>query len=111
MLDKSGRAGKETGHGVWAQVALMAIVGVGSMVMLEARPADPHEAAGVFPPWWSRRAVVVAASQAGRIVSAGRAPFIIIVRAPQGDVAARLAKSGALFSIDPAAALGCGHRV
>lgn len=92
----------------WLPAALMACASLIFLVILEARPIDPHEAAGIFPPWWSQGAVIAAASQAGAVVAGGRSPFVIIVRSSTPDVAARLHRAGALFSIDPGRALACG---
>jgi len=73
-----------------------------------ARPLDAHQAAGVFPPWWSPARALDAASRAGPVSAAGRAPFILVVRSPEGDVAARLRRAGALFVLDPGLARACG---
>ncbi|CAN5815276.1 hypothetical protein BH11PSE1_BH11PSE1_32980 [soil metagenome] len=87
--------------------ALIAVVGVVAVTLLGARPLDPHEAAGVFPPWWGREAVLVAASDAGAVLAVGSLPFIVLVRSDQGDAPARLHRAGALFSIDPGRVAPC----
>ncbi|CAN5569221.1 hypothetical protein BH10PSE5_BH10PSE5_25470 [soil metagenome] len=86
---------------------LIATVGVAAATLLGARPLDLHEAAGVFPPWWGREAVLVAASGAGAVLAVGTLPFIVIVRSDQGDAPSRLRKAGALFSIDPGRVAPC----
>jgi len=68
---------------------------------------DPREAAGVFPPWWSREAVFSAAGQAGVIRDLGAAPFIVTVRASDGRAAQRLRQAGALFIVAPAGSAAC----
>jgi hypothetical protein len=73
-----------------------------------ARPLDAHQAAGVFPPWWSREQVMDAASRAGPVSAAGRSPFVLVVHSSDGDVAARLRRAGALFVLDPGLARACG---
>ncbi|MFZ3005654.1 MAG: hypothetical protein WA047_05725 [Phenylobacterium sp.] len=85
----------------------IAVAGVAAATLLGARPLDPSEAAGVFPPWWGREAALVAASDAGSVLAVGTLPFIVIVRAEQGDASARLRKAGALFSIDPGRVAPC----
>jgi len=107
MSSESAETRTQERH-VWPAVALTLLASLVSLLLLEARPLDPHEAAGVFPPWWGRGAVIGAAARAGQIVSAGAVPFVVVVRSPTGDAAARLAKAGALLSIDPGPALGCG---
>ena len=86
---------------------LIAVAGVAAATLLGARPLDPHEAAGVFPPWWGREAVLVAASDAGAVLAVGSLPFIVVVRSAQGDAPARLRRAGALFSIDPGRVAPC----
>lgn len=91
----------------WAPALVLALAGLVGAAAAAGRPLDEREAAGVFPPWWSQEAALVAASQAGAVVAVGQAPFVIVVRAPEGDVAGRLRRAGALFSIDPAQARAC----
>lgn len=79
-------------------------------IPLAARPLDPEIAAGVFPPWWEARRVTLAGAQAGLILGQGSYPFIIIVRDPGGDAAARLHRAGALLTLDPQQAGGCTPR-
>lgn len=86
---------------------LIAVIGVAAATLLGARPLDPQEAAGVFPPWWGREAAMVAASEAGSILAVGALPFIVIVRSDQGVASARLREAGALFSIDPGRVAPC----
>ena len=83
-----------------------------SVVVLAAAasPADPHEAAGVFPPWWSGSEALSAASRAGAVLAVGAAPFVIIVRDPGGRAAARLRAAGALFWLDADGLAGCGAK-
>ncbi|WP_309645847.1 hypothetical protein [Phenylobacterium sp.] len=91
-----------------AFAGLIAVASLAVAILVGAAPRDPAEAAGVFPPWWGRGEVFGAAAEAGAIQAAGSLSFIIIVRAPQGDAAARLRAAGALFSIDPGLARLCG---
>jgi hypothetical protein len=86
---------------------IIAVAGVAAATLLGARPLDPSEAAGVFPPWWGREAALVAASDAGSVLAVGTLPFIVIIRADQGDASARLRRAGALFSIDPGRVAPC----
>ena len=88
-------------------IGLIAIVSVAGATLLGARPLDPHEAAGVFPPWWGREASLIAAADAGAVLAVGTLPFIVIVRTPQADATARLRAAGALFSIDPGRVSPC----
>lgn len=88
-------------------VALISIASVACATLLGARPLDPHEAAGVFPPWWSREASLVAATEAGAVLAVGTLPFIVIVRTPAPDAPARLRAAGALFSIHPEGVAPC----
>ncbi|WP_296595139.1 hypothetical protein [Phenylobacterium sp.] len=90
--------------GVSLGVALVTAV----VLLAASRAPDPHVAAGVFPPWWSRSAVVAAAAQAGVIRDLGAAPFIVVVRDPEGRAQARLRQAGALFSVGPAGSAVCG---
>jgi hypothetical protein len=75
-----------------------------------AAPADPREAAGVFPPWWSGARALAAASRAGDVLAVGAAPFIVIVRDPAGRAAARLQAAGALFQLDARGLAACGAK-
>lgn len=86
---------------------LIGVAGIAGATLLGARPLDPSEAAGVFPPWWGREAALVAAADAGSVLAVGTLPFIVIVRADQGDASARLRRAGALFSIDPGRVASC----
>lgn len=86
---------------------LIAAASVMGATLLGARPLDPHEAAGVFPPWWGREASLLAASDAGAVLAVGTLPFIVIVRTPDADASARLRAAGALFSIDPGRVAPC----
>lgn len=62
----------------------------------------------MFPPWWSSARVIAAASAAGPVSAASRQPFVVVVRAPDGDVAGRLRQAGALLVLDPGLARACG---
>lgn len=88
-------------------IGLISIASVAGATLIGARPLDPHEAAGVFPPWWGREATLVAASDAGAVLAVGTLPFIVIVRSTQADAPARLRAAGALFSIDPGRVSPC----
>ena len=94
-------------HSSLVFAGLVAMAGVAAATLLGARPLDPREAAGVFPPWWGREAALVAASDAGSVLAVGALPFIVIVRSDQGDASVRLRKAGALFSIDPGRVAPC----
>lgn len=87
---------------------VMVAVGV-SVVLLGAGapPPDPREAAGVFPPWWSRAAVFAAAGEAGLVRDLGGLPFIVTVRDPGGRAPERLRQAGALFVVAPAGTAVC----
>ena len=71
-------------------------------------PVDPHDAAGVFPPWWPQARALEAAARAGAVLAVGAAPFIVIVRDPAGRAPQRLRAAGALFSLDPHGLAACG---
>ncbi|WP_312163954.1 hypothetical protein [Phenylobacterium sp.] len=92
----------------WAPALLLAMAGAVGAAVAAARPLDEREAAGIFPPWWSQEEALAAASRAGAVIAVGRAPFVIVVRAPEGDAAGRLRRAGALFSVDPMQARACG---
>ena len=68
----------------------------------EAQPSDPHRAAAVFPPWWSGRASLNAATQIGAVVGLGALPFIVIVHTPGSDLDARAHAAGAVLIVDSA---------
>lgn len=72
-----------------------------------SRSPDAREAAGVFPPWWSRHQVMQAAAAAGQVRDLGAAPFIIVIRDPEGRAAEKLRRAGALFSVAPAGSAVC----
>lgn len=91
-------------------VAAPAGLALASAVVLLAfgsRSADAREAAGVFPPWWSRTEVMQAAAAAGEVRDLGAAPFIIVIRDPDGQAAEKLRRAGALFSVAPAGSATC----
>lgn len=96
------------GPAAWAPAALIAFASLFFAGAAQTAPGDSTTAAGVFPPWWSRAAVIEAAASAGGVVSVGSQPFIVIVRAPSGPAAPRLHEAGALFSIDAGLARLCG---
>ncbi|MBI1198331.1 MAG: hypothetical protein GC203_10755 [Phenylobacterium sp.] len=90
--------------------AVSGLIGLSSAVLLVvtgAPPPDPHEAAGVFPPWWSRGRVFAAAGEAGAVRDLGAVPFIVVVRDPEGRAPQRLRRAGALFSVSPAGTAAC----
>lgn len=95
---------------VWLPAALIGVVSVLALPALAAAPRDRLHAAGVFPPWWSQAQVLEAAAGAGAVLSVGRLPFIVVVRAEEGDVPAALRDAGALFSIDPSQAVACAEQ-
>jgi hypothetical protein len=68
----------------------------------EARPSDPHRAAAVFPPWWSAQTSLSAATRIGAVVGLGKLPFIVLVRTPGPDLAARAHAAGAVLIVDSA---------
>jgi hypothetical protein len=71
-------------------------------VAFEARPSDPHRAAAVFPPWWSARTSLNAATRIGAVVGLGKLPFIVLVQTPGSDVTARAHAAGAIIVVDSA---------
>ena len=92
----------------FAPAALIGLAGIVAAFGFGLGPRDDREAAGVFPPWWSSAQVIAAASAAGPISAASRQPFVVVVRAPTGDVAGRLRRAGALLVLDPGLARACG---
>jgi hypothetical protein len=93
-----------------ADAAAPAGLALASAVVLLAtgsRSADAGEAAGVFPPWWSRSQVMQAAAAAGQVRDLGAAPFIVVIRDPDGQAAEKLRRAGALFSVAPAGSAVC----
>lgn len=102
---------KDDGGGRVAKAAPAVLIGLTSLVAacgFGLGPRDDHEAAGVFPPWWTPAQVFVAASAAGPVSAASRRPFVVVIRAPDGDVAGRLRRAGALLVLDPGLARACG---
>jgi hypothetical protein len=85
------------------------LASVGLVVALAAGPSQRGQAAAVYPPWWTQADVLASASQAGAVIGLGAVPFIVIVRAEGGDLAPRLRRSGALFTLDPSHVLVCGQ--
>lgn len=92
----------------WLPAAFIGVAGLAASVTLGLRPADAHEAAGVFPVWWSQARTFDTAAHAGRIVAVGAAPFVVIVRSDTPDVAKALRAQGAWLVIDPGLAAACG---
>lgn len=93
-----------------ADAAAPAGLALASAVVLLAtgsRSPDAGEAAGVFPPWWSRSQVMQAAAGAGQVRDLGAAPFIIVIRDPDGQAAEKLRRAGALFSVAPSGSAVC----
>jgi len=66
----------------------------------ELQLSNPRQAAAVFPPWWSAGASLGAAAKLGAVVGLGRLPFIVIIHAPDADLAARAHAAGALLVLD-----------
>ena len=97
---------RNTAAGIALSVAA-AVVSAAVLVATGSRAPDAREAAGVFPPWWGRSAVIAAAGQAGAIRDLGAVPFIVVVRDPGGQAARRLREAGALFTVAPAGAAIC----
>lgn len=93
----------------WLPAAAIAVVSTAIVPVLAARPLDASTAAGVFPPWWSEREIIAAASRAGAILATGSLPFVVIVRVDGTDAAERLGAAGALFSLDPNGAAICAR--
>jgi hypothetical protein len=91
---------------VLAPVAI-AVATSAVLLIAGAPPPDGHDAAGVFPPWWSRAAVFAAASQAGAVRDLGGVPFIVTVRDLGGRAPQRLRQAGALFIVAPAGTAAC----
>lgn len=90
-----------------AAPAGLALASAVVLLALGSRSADAREAAGVFPPWWSRSEVMQAAAAAGEVRDLGAAPFIIVIRDPDGQAAEKLRRAGALFSVAPAGSAVC----
>ena len=99
----------ETRPGIvaWLPAAFIGVAGLFAAASLGMRPLDAHEAAGVFPMWWTQARTFETAAQAGRIVSVGAAPFVVIVRSDRPDVAQALRAKGAWLVIDPGLAAAC----
>lgn len=92
----------------WTPAVAMGAVVLSISVVAEAGPRDSALAAGVFPPWWSQSGVLAAASRAGDITAVGAAPFVVVVRSPEGPAAPRLRAAGALLSLNAGLAGLCG---
>ncbi|MCI3131552.1 hypothetical protein [Phenylobacterium aquaticum] len=92
----------------WLPAALIGLVALSIAAVAQAGARDAATAAGVFPPWWSRSAVLDAASQAGGVVAVGGAPFIVIIHSASGPAAPRLRAAGALVALDAGLARLCG---
>lgn len=107
-IGEPGTEAKHEGALSWAPAALLGLVALGMAASAQAGAGDATTAAGVFPPWWSPAQSLDAASRAGAIVGVGAAPFVIIVRAPQGAAAPRLQAQGALVALDAGLARLCG---
>lgn len=72
-------------------------------------PSGPSGAAvaAIFPPWWSAREAVLAATHAGPTLAIGGARFVVVVRAPDRSARAKLRAAGALILMNPLAAGLC----
>ncbi len=70
-------------------------------------PASARAVAAIFPPWWNEEAALVAAGEAGDVLGPGLWRNVMIVRAGDGDLPARLSAAGALVVVD-ADIVGCG---
>lgn len=97
------------GHKLADVAAPLGLAAASAIVLLAtgSRSPDAREAAGVFPPWWSRSQVMQAAAAAGQVRDLGAAPFIIVIRDPEGRAAEKLRHAGALFSVAPAGSAVC----
>ena len=91
----------------WAPAVLIGILSTAALPLVAGHSIDPRVSAGVFPPWWRAADVLAAAGEAGSFVRLGAFPFIVVVRSEDGDAAARLSASGALFNLDPLGLTGC----
>lgn len=91
----------------WLPAVGIMLASVIALPVLAAPTADPRMAAGVFPPWWDQARSLAAADEAGAVVAAGAAPFVMVVRRDDGQAAARLRAAGALLVLDPRLAGGC----
>jgi len=74
----------------------------------ESLAPNARTVAAVFPPWWSPADVIAAGARHGAVLSAGAAPGVVIVRGNGPGLAARLRRDGALLTLNPLAARGCG---
>lgn len=99
---------ERSGPAAWLPAAVIGVGGLFAAATLGMRPLDPHEAAGVFPLWWTQARTFETAAQAGDIVSVGAAPFVVTVRSDTPDVAKALRAKGAWLVIDPGLAAACG---
>lgn len=91
-----------------AAVGLVPAALVGSLVAAVPAPSFGRSAtiAAVFPPWWPAGRAFEVAAEAGPLLDAGRAPFVMVVGFTDPAVADRLRAAGAIFLVD-AAAVGC----
>jgi hypothetical protein len=109
MMTRPSTTTDATSHGpaAWAPGALLGVVSLFAAATLGLGPADDHQAAGIFPVWWSQARAVTAASRAGQIIGVGAAPFVVIARSDAPDVAAALRAQGAWLVVDPGLAAAC----
>ena len=61
---------------------------------------DPHRLTAIFPPWWPREEILVAASHAGAVAGFGPLPFIVAVGSHEAGLPRRLKTAGALIVVD-----------
>jgi hypothetical protein len=72
---------------------------------------DGGQLAAVYPPWWDASRVVSAASSAGDIAAAGGWRNVMVLRSQTPGLAARLRRSGALWTMDARVAGVCGDQI
>jgi hypothetical protein len=71
---------------------------------------DARQLAAVYPPWWNASRIMGAAGSAGDIAAAGGWRNVMILRSQTPGLAARLRRSGALWTMDARLAGVCGDQ-
>lgn len=92
-----------------AMIFLVSLAAVG--VAATAAGRDTRRLAAVYPPWWDAARVISAAGSAGDIAAAGGWRNVVVLRSQAPGLAARLRRSGALWTMDARLAAVCGDQV
>jgi hypothetical protein len=79
---------------------------VGVLLLATATP-PARGAVAVFAAPWSTGAADIVAAAGGKLVAAGRWPWIILAISEDGDFVPRLYRAGAFLVTDPKFAIGC----